>query len=555
MISLRRVLVLALLTVAIVGVVVAAGWKSTANAGGKSPQVSRAAVAIHLQSTTTPPKGTLSTLTWGLFEEPTTLDYAKAGDYGPDFMVAQMADNLLRITPTWKIEPGIAKSWSTPNPLTIVYNIRKGVKFWDGHPLTAADVVYSLQREMNPATGSLEIGLFVNVKSIVQTGPYQVTVHFKQHDELFNKEVAILAGAVAEKAYVEAKGSTFGTAQGGVMYSGPFKLVKWVPGSEIILQRNDSYWNKSLLPKVKTVYVKFISNNATMTSALLSGQLDGAWEVPPTSIPELQKASSGKLYFGPSLQIAEMTPNADNGGPMSNPVLRRALSMAIDRQAIASTVYNGAASPNKTIIPPTAWDPAALGIYKAAWNALPSITPNIAEAKKLVAGQPDASKPIVLAYLAGDQRELEIASLVQQAGTEIGLNVQLKALQPLDISNVFYVPSYRNGIDLVLALGYLPYPDPIDYLVYFFGSSPLFNWLNYENATVNTDINEARTAVNPTTQATLVTKAQAIFTPDSVVIPLVNSDEALFMNKRVTGAPASFAYMFMPSLAMVGAAK
>ena len=238
---------------------------------------------------------------------------------------------------------------------------------------------------------------------------------------------------------------------------------------------------------------------------------------------------------------------------MSDPQLRTALSMAIDRQAIVDAIFNGAAIPNKALTPPTAWDPAALGIYKSAYDALPSLTPDVAGAKQIVASASDTSKPIVLALLAGDQTELQLGSVVQQAATSIGLTVKLKQMQPLDFSNAFFVPSYRKGIDLMVTFGFLDIPDPLDYLALFYGPEPLFNWINYDNTTVLNDVAKARETFDATARATLVTEAQAQYMKDQVVIPIANNDVALFMNNKITGAPVSFAYIYLPSLATVGA--
>ena len=91
-----------------------------------------------------------------------------------------------------------------------------------------------------------------------------------------------------------------------------------------------------------------------MTSALLSGELDGAYEISPTSIPAFANSTTGKVYLGPSLAMSEIAiSNPD--GPMGNPQLRAALAMALDRTAIVDKVYNGAGIPNKTFTPPSAW--------------------------------------------------------------------------------------------------------------------------------------------------------------------------------------------------------
>jgi peptide/nickel transport system substrate-binding protein len=534
-------------------VLLLAGCGSSATTSSSASASSSTTSGVATQFTTATPTGTLPTMTWDLpLGEPTTLDYAKAADYGPDMMISNMCDYLLRLTPDWKIKPGLAESWSNPNPTTWIYNIRSGVKFWDGHPLTAADVVYSLQRNLDPKVQPVNGGFFVYVKSIKATGPLQVTVTFKQPDELFNKEMATIAGGVTEKAYAQAHAASFGTAKGGVMYTGPYMLKSWSPGNQIVLQKNPNYWDPAYTAKVDTVDVKFIVDSSTLTSALLSGQLDGAYEIPSTSAPELKTATNGKLYYGPGLTVSEIVPTGQPG-PMSNPQLRTALSMAIDRQAIVDAVFNGAAIPNKALTPPNAWDPAALSIYKAAYDALPSITPDVAGAKKIVASQSGTSKPIVLALLAGDQTELQLASVVQQAASSIGLTVKLKQMQPLDFSNAFFVPSYRKGIDLMETFGYLDIPDPLDYLALFYGPEPIFNWINYKNPLVLTNVAQARATFDPAKRAQLVTEAQAQYMKDMVVIPIANNDEALFMNNRITGAPVSFAYIYLPSLAMIGA--
>jgi peptide/nickel transport system substrate-binding protein len=507
---------------------------------------------VTLQNTTPPGTHTVDQITWDLpYGEPTTLDPLKAGDYGPCFVSSQLHDTLVRYSPDWKLGPGIAESWTYPNPLTLVYKIRPDAQFWDGNPVTAADVVFSLQRNIDPKNGSIWLSFYSNVKSIKQTGPWQVTVSFSKPDELFNKEMGTSGGGIVEKAYVHKVGEAKYGSGMNVMGSGPYKLASWKSGSDIVLEANPNYWDPNLRPKVQKVTLKFITDTSTITSALLSGEIDGAYEVPPTSTPALKSAPDGKLYFGPSLSMAEIIVSSTNG-PMGNPLLRKALSMAINRSAIAAKVYNGAASANLTLTPPTAWDPAALSVYKQAYAGLPGATPDVAAAKTIVASQPGATKPMVLAVLAADQRELELASIIQQAASEIGMTIKLKPMQAMDMSNYFYIPSYRKGIDLGMTLGFLDVPDPLDYTGLIFGKDALFNWINYNNAQVNKDLDLARQTFDPIKRANLIVAAQKIYTDDSINIPLTSDDLILFMNNRISGAPASFAYLYTPSLAMIG---
>ena len=148
-------------------------------------------------------------------------------------------------------------------------------------------------RNLNPKDAPVNGAYYSSVKSITATGPYQVTVKLTKPDELFIKEMATISGAIAEKAYMEREGKRFGTAAGGIMCSGPYELKTWSPGNDIVLQANPHYWDPAYTPKIKTVTVKFIVNSSTLTSALLSGEIAGAYGVPATSYPELESSTSG----------------------------------------------------------------------------------------------------------------------------------------------------------------------------------------------------------------------------------------------------------------------
>ncbi len=511
--------------------------------------------SVHLVTTTPAAKGSLSSITWDLpGGEPTTLDYAKSGDYSPDIMVSNMCDNLLRLTPTFGVAPGLATSWHYTNATTLVFNIRQGVKFWNGDPLTTADVAYSMMRNLNPNIGAVNGAYYEPVKTITATSPTQVTVKFSEPDELFVKEMATIAGSIAQKSYIVKEGSAYGTAKGGIMCTGPYELKQWSPGNDIVLQANPHYWDPAYTPKIKTITVKFIVNSSTLTSALLSGEVSGAYGVPATSYPELEKSSSGTLYFGPSLSITELAATSTTG-PIGNVKIRQALSLVLDRSAIAKVVYDGAASPNLALTPPTAWDPAAVGAYKAAYNKLGSLTPNVKEATALVKSVSDHSQPITLALLAGDQTELELATAVQQEASQIGLNIKLDEMQPLAFSNAFFVASYRKGIDLIVDEGYLDVPDPLDYTGLWFPKGALFDYTGYNNATVNQDLALAQETYSASKRASYFLAAQALYMKDQFVIPIENPDETVYLNKSITGAPASFAYIYEPCFAKLGSTK
>lgn len=548
--SLSRRAALPLAALALVaGAAACSSGGSQAPAGGSSR-----APAAKLVATSPPAKGDLASLTWDLpAGEPTTLDYVKAGDYSPDTVISNLCDSLLRLRPDFSFGPNLATSWKYgAGHMSLTFTLRSDVRFWDGHPLTAQDVAYSLLRNMNPKNSPVNGAFYANVGSITATGPHTVVVTFKRPDELFIKEMATVAGDVSEEQFTKARGSSYGTAQGGVMCSGPFKLAKWSPGQNITLTANTGYWNKAYEPRAKKVTLDFITDTASLVQALKSGAVQGAFEAPISELPALESDSSGSVYQGKSLAIYEL-------GVTSAGVdikVRTALSMVLDRSALARVVFHDAAAPNYTLIPPSAWDPTAIGTYQAALKALPKATTvNKAAAKKVIAGDPQASAPLTLGILAGDQTEIDTATLIQQEAATIGLKVSIKQLQPLQFSNAFYVPSARKGLSLILTKGYLDVPDPLDYLGLIVLPTSIFNWTHFSNPTVNKNVALAVQTFDNAKRAQLITSAQAQWEAAHFLIPMLSLHEVVFMNKAVTGAPVSFAYIYEPSLATVGSSR
>ncbi|HEU4756083.1 MAG TPA: ABC transporter substrate-binding protein, partial [Agromyces sp.] len=129
-----------------------------------------------LTATTDAPSGDIDSYTWVSYAEPFSLDYAYAFDYSDNQVLANVCESLLRLNPDYTLSPGLAESYEHPTPTTWVYTIRDGVTFHDGTPLTAADVVASMSRHLDPAVGSSWYSVYQNVVSIEQTGDREVTV-------------------------------------------------------------------------------------------------------------------------------------------------------------------------------------------------------------------------------------------------------------------------------------------------------------------------------------------------------------------------------------------
>ena len=276
----------------------------------------------------------LSSLTWDLpYGEPNTVDPPNTAFYSSSLIAANLCDPLLRLSPNYSISPNLA-TYRQPSPLTLVFSLRPGVKFWDGSPVTAADVVWSLQHSASPATAVAF--LYANVKSITATGPLQVTVTFKKPDSLFLFEMATFVGMVQEKRFAEHAGTKLGSAAGKIMCSGPYELTSWAPGTGMTLTANPHYWNPAGRAHAHTVHIEFTTDSTSIAQALIAGQLDGAYEISPATIPRLQNASSGKLIFGTPSQLYLTLSVARPTGPLASLDVRKALFMTINRAALAN---------------------------------------------------------------------------------------------------------------------------------------------------------------------------------------------------------------------------
>ncbi|MFF8610488.1 ABC transporter substrate-binding protein [Streptomyces sp. NPDC015346] len=531
-----------------VGLLTTASCTSAPGGGTGTPRPSQ------LTSTTPPGTEAVDRVTWALpYGEPTTLDPAKVGDYSPQTVEANLCDTLTRMNADFSLSPGLARKTTWADGRTLVLDLRDDVTFWDGSRMTPQDVVYSLERQRDPKTQALYGNYLAAVTSIKVTGPHQVTLRTKTYDQTLPKALATSFGAVSQKAYTQKAGAAYGTSRGGLMCTGPFALDAWKSGDSISLTRNDAYWDSGLKPKVGRIDFRFITNSNTLTSALLSGEVDGTYELPTTSATALARAKNGTTHLGPSTQNVLLIPgNATS--PAADRRLLDALSLAVDRTALIKNVFGGDATTLKSLVPPLTWrgDPAA-DRFDAAYAALPAApAPDLEKAKKLMAGVKAVSRPLVAAIPAGDQKGLQTLTFIQAAAEKLGVDIRIRQLQPTEMSSLFYDPSLRQDIDLVLTFGYVGMPDPASYVAEMVTPRGLFNWTNYHNAEVTRLLTAARTSADPAASAQAYAEAQALFTPTVPALFLATTHERMFMNKRISGAPTSFAYMGMPWAAHLG---
>ena len=497
----------------------------------------------------------LPSLTWLISPyPPSSIDPVKYNDYPEDIIIPNMCESLVRQVPGMRTVPGLAESWSTPDPRTLVFSLRHGVTFWDGKPMTAADVVYSLERNLDPKNQSIYATFFGNVKSIEATSSHTVTIRFKTPDVVLLPELATLGGAVVEPAYVKREGAKFGTPAGGVMCTGPFKLKSWNGTSQLVMVSNDHYWNKAVRPKVKSLTFVWPTDPGQISSGFQTGSFGGGFFLNATAIPLLKASSAGKLYVGPPSQTMAIMALIVVGtkGAIANRLVRHALDVSIDRAALIKIAESGVGTPGYADVSPGYFS-YERSQYAAAYAAFQKAGSDAAMAKTLVAkAGADAKKPIVLAIPSGVQEIADVGQVVQQSANAAGLHVTLKTV-PLDqYGALFSDPSARKGADLIFTINYDQDPDPL--AVYSDIALPhgISNFTGYDNKTVVRLLTQARMTTNLAKRAKLVIAAQKLVMNDLPWIPLAFRPNTTFVRNGVCGVTLDFSAMTSPWAASVG---
>jgi peptide/nickel transport system substrate-binding protein len=334
----------------------------------------------------------------------------------------QAWDTLVYRNPdTFKIEPLLASEWKLPDPTTIEFTLRPGVKFHDGSALTADDVVYTLTVAADPNSKVSTPANYNWIDKAEKTGELSVRVKLKRPTPAALEYFALVI-PIYPKAYREKVGAE-GYAKAPIG-AGPYKITKVEPGASIDFERFDDYWAGSPKgkPAIKKMSVRFVPDAATEMTELLAGRADWIWNMNPDQlegvnrIPNLQAVRKESMRVGYlSLDAAGRT-GADN--PMTKLKVRQAVWHAIDRQAIADKLVTGGSRvPQAPCFPPQfGCDAEAAVLYDY----------NPAKAKQLLAeaGYPDGFDVELTSYVLP-----QWGAAVQNYLQAVGIRAKINQLQ------------------------------------------------------------------------------------------------------------------------------
>jgi peptide/nickel transport system substrate-binding protein len=342
-------------------------------------------------------------------------------------------DKLTEYDEQLDIKPMLAESWKVVDDHTWVFKLRKGVTFHDGSPFTAADVMFTIERIPNvPNSPNSFVQFTRGIESLRKVDDLTLEVKTRgPYPQLLSDFSNIFI--VSAKAAKGAGSADFNSGK-AVVGTGPYKLVEWANGERLVVERNDHYWGKK--PTWSRVTERVIAKDPTRLAALLAGQVDAIDAVPIPDLERLRKEGRFALFRGPAALVhyialdsnRDVSPfvTAKDGQPLAkNPLkdvrVRKALSLALNRDAIVKRVMEGSAVPASQMLPP---------IFKTASRSLEPDAFDPARARALLkeAGWAQGFRIVLDSTSDRYPNDASVAQAVAQMWTRIGLKAEVEAL-------------------------------------------------------------------------------------------------------------------------------
>src|SRR5713101_6354600 len=245
-------------------------------------------------------------------------------------------DNLTSRHLDGKLYPGLATEWKLEGQTTWRFKLRQGVKLHNGDPYTSADAKFSIERTYDPAVKTMVATALSTIDRIEAPDPYTLVIHTKKPDPLLPARLAFYGGQIVPKKYIESVGGeTFNAKPVG---TGPVSFVSWVKDDKAVFDANPDYWGGRI--DVDRWVMRAIPETTPRVAALLKGEVDIITQLPPDQEERIAASAStrvtGALYAG--LYVLGVNSKRP---PLDNPLVKQALSLAIDREAIVKELWRG----------------------------------------------------------------------------------------------------------------------------------------------------------------------------------------------------------------------
>jgi peptide/nickel transport system substrate-binding protein len=418
------------------------------------------------------------------------LDPAKT-TIGDEYVYVHLVFNgLSRIDPDMTVKPDLAESWSASEDLkTWTFKLRQGVKFHHGRVMDAEDVVATMKRILDPATGSRARTSLSMVSDVSMVDPmtvkFDLNIPYAGFADIFaDRQLRI----VPKDKLAELSTQPIGT--------GPFMFKSWSPGDRLELTKNPDYFEKGL-PKLDGVTLRIVPESAARMAALESGAIDIVWSMPYEAVDKLKTSASARADSVSTPTWDGVILNNDRP-PFNDARVRKALALTIDKSAIVELALFGQGDPTFSPIPPS---------HPYFNKALKAGAPDIAQAKKLLAeaGFPNGFDVPMQVPQEREQR-VRVGVAVRDMARAAGIRINVERV-PFASYSANVAGKAQMYVD-----GYFARPT-IDTAIYpFYHSSGSWNkqlWI-YKDARVDQLLDDARKTNDEAARKKIFEKFQEI---------------------------------------------
>ena len=428
---------------------------------------------------------------------------------------------------TQQLRPALAESWRAVDDTTWEFSLRPGVTWHDGSPFTAADVLFTLGRAgevpNSPSSFKSYTGPITAARAVDD-----LTVQLETAEPVPLLPNLLSLGMIVSEAHGRDATTEDYNAGPATVGTGPYTLVEWVRGDRLVLARNEAYWGEA--PAFERVTYKPIGSDASRVAALLSGDVDMIDVVPPADIARLRadddivlaESVSNRLLFLMFDSDREQTPmvSAKDGSPIANPFLdvrvRRAVDLAIDRDAIVSRIFEGSALATGDLAPP--------GYFGTSPGVLEPTAQDLDAARALLAeaGYGDGFKVTVNGTNDRYINDSDVVQALAQMLSRLGLEVEAQTE-----SRTTYFGNANNLEYSLMLLSFSPNPEVLGMLEVLLHTHDRDKGLGnnnrgrYSNPEVDRLVVEARQTVDADAREALEQEAaQLAVGTDKALLPL-----------------------------------
>lgn len=484
------------------------------------------------------------TITYNVGSEPKTIDVSLNNASDANKVVSACFEGLTVIDPTNMVVPGVAKSWDiSTDGLTYTFHLRDNAKWSDGKKVTADDFYFSWMRLLNPKTAadySYQAFYLKNAQEYYGGKAKASEVGLKVIDPLtfevklaaptpyFLKLCAFINFAPLRKDIVDANPTGWATNASTYIGNGPFLLKEWKHKDSLTLVKNTNYWNASAIKLQKLIFTE-VTDNTIALEGFEKGEIDVIDTVPTTEMPRLLGAK--KVDISPAYATYYIELNTKRY-PMSNIKFRQALSLALNRTGIVTSIMKGGQKPASAMVPFGSVEPNGKDFRASKSYAVLPASADLIKAKQLLTeSKVDLTKTkIVYLYNSESAAHKKIAEAVQQMWKVIGVNVQLANEEWA----VFQATKTAGNFDVARGGWNGDYLDPMTFLdMWTTGNGQ--NNPKYSNPKYDSLIASAKVEVNQTTRMKELHDAEDVLMSDLPIIPIYFYVSIKAVNPKVKG--------------------